>query len=115
MNARIEKKKYKKLYEQATRQLKQRMLADALRQHAYTPKIETIKFKKLVRNREIMERGMKRGMERFSRETEEELEKAICDYLITHGSINIKVERNDIMDAQEFTAWLHVAKFPNEL
>lgn len=107
MNARIEKKKYKKLYEQATRQLKQRMLADALRQHASTPKIETIKFKKLVRNREIMERE--------SRETEEELEKAICDFLITHGCINIKVERIDWMDAQEFTAWLHVTKFPNEL
>lgn len=71
------------------------------------PKIRTIKFKKLVRNREIMERG--------SRETEEELEKAICDYLITHGCINLKVERNDMMDAQEFTAWLHVAEFPNEL
>lgn len=73
------------------------------------PKIRTIKFKKLVRNREIMERG--------SRKTEEELEEAICDYLITHGCINIKVERNDMMDAQEFTAWLHVAEleYPNEL
>lgn len=73
------------------------------------PKIRTIKFKKLVRNREIMKRG--------SRETEEELEKAICDYLITHGCINIKVERNDMEDAQEFTAWLHVAEleYPSEL
>lgn len=71
------------------------------------PEIKTIKFKKLVRNREIMERG--------SREIEEELENAICDYLITHGYINLKVERNDMMDAQEFTAWVHVAEYPIEL
>lgn len=107
MNARIEKKKYKKLYEEATRLLNLRMAADALRQRAFTPEIKTIKFKKLVRNREIMERE--------NLEIEEDLEKANCDFLITHGCINIKVERNDMMDAQEFTAWLHVAEFPNEL
>lgn len=71
------------------------------------PKIRTIKFKKLVRNREVMKLE--------NQEIEAELEKAICDYLITHGFINIKVERNDMMDAQEFTAWLHVAEFPIEL
>lgn len=71
------------------------------------PEIRTIKFKKLVRNREVMKLE--------NQEIEAELEKAICDYLITHGFINIKVERNDMMDAQEFTAWLHVAEFPIEL
>lgn len=71
------------------------------------PEIRTIKFKKLVRNREVMKLE--------NQEIEEELEKAICDFLITHGYINIKVERNDMMDAQEFTAWLHVVEFPIEL
>lgn len=107
MNARIEKKKYKKLYEEATRLLNQRMAADYLRQRAFTPEIKTIKYKKLVTNREIMERE--------NLEIEEGLEKAICDFLITHGCINIKVERVDWMDAQEFTAWLHIVEYPNEL
>lgn len=71
------------------------------------PEIRTIKFKKLVPSREIVERDRQ--------EIEAELEKAVCDFLITHGFIKIKVEKNDMMDAQEVTAWLHVAEFPNEL
>lgn len=106
MNARIEKKKYKKLYEQATRQLQQRILADALRRHASTPEIKTIKFKKLVSYREIAARS--------GTAIEMDMAKELCDFLVTHDCIKYTVERSDIMDGQEFTAWLHVAIYPDE-
>ena len=106
MNARIEKKKYKKLYEQATRLLNQRMAADSLRQRAFTPEIKTIKFKKLVSYREIAARS--------GTAIEMDMAKELCDFLVTHDCIKYTVERSDIMDGQEFTAWLHVAIYPDE-
>ena len=106
MNARIEKKKYKKLYEQATRLLNQRIAADYLRQRAFTPEIKTIKYKKLVTYREIAARS--------GTEIEMDLATAICDFLVTQDCIKYTVERSDIMDGQEFTAWLHVAIYPDE-
>lgn len=106
MNARIEKKKYKKLYEQATRLLNQRIAADSLRQRVFMPEVKTIKIKKLVPYREIAARP--------GTAIEMDLAKELCDFLVTHDCIKYKVLNIDFMDAQEFTAWLHVAIYPDE-